>query len=127
MIIALVITALSLALLLWLTLMFMWWQRERKATEPLAADLALTYLEKCMRLARRGFYASELYAKEAGAWGGKKASKVFFKLFPKAASAFTKHDELAGLSHGPSSFFLLSISESQKTAPVKKSTRKKIV
>lgn len=128
MIIGLTITALSLLLLLWLTLMFMWWRKEKSLHDPLATDVALTYLEKCVRLARRGLYASEMYAKEAGTWSGKKVSRAFFSLFPGAASAFAKRDELVGLHSGPSSFFLLSISETQKTAPVKKSgSRKKIV
>ncbi|HRH25157.1 MAG TPA: hypothetical protein PLQ20_02370 [Candidatus Paceibacterota bacterium] len=50
-------------------------------------------------------------------------AKIFFYIFPKAKTVFEKKDELAGLEHGPSSFFLMSISE-DKTKPQKKARRK---
>ncbi len=119
MILGLFISAIVLVVLLWLTVMYLWWQEVRKAHEALATDLALEYLDKGVRLARRGWYASEMHLKAVSSWSNKKLQKVFFSLFPSAESAFTKHDELAGLSQGPSSFFLMSISEKEKPAPKK--------
>jgi hypothetical protein len=49
-----------------------------------------------------------------GQWGNKKLARMFFSVFPDAAPAFAKRDELAGLKHGPSSFFLKSISEDKR-------------
>ncbi len=106
-------------------MMFIWWQNERGEKAPLATDTALVYLDKCARLARRGWYASALYARTIGIWGNKKVSKLFFKLFPDAAPAFAKRDALLGLTQGPSSFFLLSISEEQKRKAKKDIAAKK--
>jgi hypothetical protein len=113
---------------LWLSVMFLWWQKERNTNEPLATDVALTYADKGQRLLRRGWYFSQRHLKEWALWGSKKVSKVFFSLFPNAAPAFAKRDELAGLKQGPSSFFLLSLSEKEKQGAGKRTvSRKRIV
>lgn len=54
-------------------------------------------------------------------------AKAFFYIFPKAKSVFEKKDELAGLEHGPSSYFLMSISEDKTKVPSseKKKARRK--
>ena len=44
----------------------------------------------------------------------KKIVIFFFKLFPNAKLAFKKVDQLQGIKHGPSSFFLKTISEHKK-------------
>lgn len=41
-------------------------------------------------------------------------AKFFYFLFPKAHHAFKKRDQMAGLTHGPSSFFLHKISEGKR-------------
>jgi len=123
MILGLIVTVLALAILMWVVAMYIWWQKEQKVQEALATDVALEYLEKCIRLGRRGWYASEMHLRALALWGGKKMGKVFFSLFPSAEAAFTKRDSLAGLSHGPSSFFLMSISEKRKGAQKKKTEK----
>ena len=47
-------------------------------------------------------------------------AKFFYFLFPKALHAFKKRDEMTGLKHGPSSFFLHKISEHKKVAKKRK-------
>lgn len=57
-------------------------------------------------------------------------SKVFFLIFPNARKAFEKKDELTGLEHGPSSYFLASVSEYKEDlekAPKKNRRNKKNV
>lgn len=123
MILALLVTISVLVILLWVTIMFIWWQKEKHAKESLATDALITYAYKGTRLARRGLYAGEMYARSFGTWTGEKMANLFFKLFPSAVPAFAKKDELVGLSHGPSSFFLLSISEAKKKLSAKKIKR----
>lgn len=127
MILGLLISIGAVALVLWLVLMFMWWRKERQKADPLVTAAASTLSGKCMRLARRGWYAIEMQAGKAGMWCNKKATRLFLSLFPSAAPAFAKKDELAGLSHGPSSFFLMSISQEQKVQAKQPIIRKKIV
>ncbi len=127
MILGLFLTIIGLTIGAWIVVMYIWWKEERGEKTTLATDVAFDYFEKCARLTRRGWYASALYARTLGMWGNKKASKLFFRLFPDAAPAFAKRDALLGLTQGPSSFFLLSISEEQKRKAKKSLTAKKIV
>jgi hypothetical protein len=124
MIIALLVTTGLLALSLWLTVMYVWWKEEQGLAQASATTVATAYFAICARLTRRGWYACTMYAKALGAWTNKKMQKLFFSLFPGAQPAFAKHDELAGLKHGPSSYFLRSISEKETT--VSKKTVQKI-
>lgn len=52
-------------------------------------------------------------------------AKFFYFLFPKARHAFKKRDKMAGLTHGPSSFFLHKISEGKKARPGTRGVAKK--
>ena len=52
-------------------------------------------------------------------------AKLFFWVFPNAKEAFEKKDELAGLEQGPSSYFLMSISEGLPTQAEKEKVAKK--
>jgi hypothetical protein len=66
------------------------------------------------------------YSKQAALWGNEKVSAAFVIIFPKSKAAFVKQDPLIGLEHGPSSYFLASISKSAAAkAPMKR--RKKAV
>ncbi len=128
MIIELSIGIAATALLLWLVLMFMWWREEQKKADPLVTETALTLSQKSARLARRGWYALEMKAGKAAHWCNRRASRAFFTLFPSAAPAFAKRNKLAGLSHGPSSFFLMSISQEEKAPRTRRApARKRIV
>lgn len=115
-----------LAIASWFIIMLVWWQEERAKKEARLEEITLVYYEKISRFARRGWYACERYSSQIGVWIGEKAQKVFFRIFPDARDAFSKKDPLAGLHHGPSSFFLLSISETKKV-PSKKNTTKKLL
>jgi len=119
----LLLSAAGLAVLLWLTLMFMWWRQEQGTSEQLATTAALAYSQKSIRLGRRGWYHLAMRAKTLGALLNRLAARIFFTLFPSAQPAFAKRDALAGLSQGPSSFFLMSISQEQKV-PKKKSPKR---
>lgn len=104
-----------LVVALWLTIMFLWWRTEEKAHNPvLNTTLAIMYWQKIARTTRRTWYGVELYIKQGFVWANKKVSAIFFRVFPNAEPAFAKKDTLAGLKDGPSSYFLLSITENQK-------------
>lgn len=123
MISTLLVTAAILAIALWLTIMYAWWRQESGApVRTPATAIAVSYAAVCTRLARRGWYACMLYVGTVRRWTNRKVQKVFFSLFPAAKPAFAKHDALAGLKHGPTSYFLRSISE-KETAASKKTVR----
>lgn len=121
MIVFLAIFFIVILILAWVTLMGVWWQKEHKGENPLSSETIVTYGEFCARLARRGWYRCTFYFEKALSWSTRKLSKGFFILFPGAVPAFQKKDELAGFKHGPSSFFLKSISEKPK-----RTTRKRV-
>jgi hypothetical protein len=62
------------------------------------------------------------YSKQATLWSNNKVRKAFIFIFPKSKTAFIKQDTLIGLEHGPSSYFLASLS---KPAAKPKATRRK--
>lgn len=97
----------------WLTLMGIWWQKEHNNEKEFSFDQISYYGQYCARLARRGWYRCIFYLSRFGAWSNKKFARIFFSIFPNAEPAFTKKDTLTGLEHGPSSFFLKSISEKE--------------
>jgi hypothetical protein len=53
-------------------------------------------------------------------------TKTIVTIFPKSKKAFEEKDELQGLEHGPSSYFLKKISEKEDTNKVTPKTRRKI-
>lgn len=67
--------------------------------------------DKSIRLARRGWFLVLRYLDKLKAIVEKVLTKIFFAVFPNARKAFEKKDELIGLEHGPSSYFLMSVSE----------------
>jgi len=102
--------------------MALWRQHEAgTAAKTIGKREVVKALQKAERLARRSAYSSLRYGKQAAAWSEKKAEKALVAVFPKAKSAFTTQDPLTGLEHGPSSYFLASISK-----PTKKSKKKKL-
>lgn len=122
----LILLALTLVLT-WVAVMVLWWHQSTE-TESVTLDrVAIKHIEKVIRLSRRSYYAGFLYSRRAFGWGNKTLAKVFVRIFPQASSAFQKHDVMTGLEHGPSSYFLHSISESKAEIPKPKIRRKKIV
>jgi hypothetical protein len=116
-----------LAIGVWITVMYMWWQKENHIVEkPIhLTDTMLHYWEKSERLARRGWYHTLLFGKQTFQWSNKKVGAIFFTLFPNAEPAFAKRNSLIGLEQGPSSYFLMSISEQEQKKPLAR--RRKIV
>jgi len=119
---------LAIALVLsWVSVMLLWWHQSNESEHATLDRVAIKHIEKIIRLSRRSYYAGSLYSRRAFGWGNKTLAKVFVKAFPKASAAFQKHDIMSGLEHGPSSYFLHSISESKAEIPKPKIRRKKIV
>ena len=109
-------------IVLWLLVMYSAWNK--KGTEQAVdAVTELTPLyNKSTRVARRWLFSLQ---RAIGVWRAKGttlATKIFFAIFPKARKAFEEKDALTGLEHGPSSYFLKSISED---LPAEKTKSKK--
>jgi hypothetical protein len=98
----------------WMTLMRIWWKKERGLTQEFSEEHLLSYSKKGVRLTRRLWYRFTFYGQQVLTWLQRKLAKVFFSIFPNAAPAFAKKDGLVGLKHGPSSFFLKTISEKEE-------------
>ena len=111
----------------WISVMILWWHQSNETGNQTLSRVAIKNIEKVIRLTRRSYYASGLYGKRAFTFGSKTVAKAFMHTFPKAAIAFQKHDSTLGLEHGPSSYFLHSISSSKTAAVKPKVRRKKIV
>ena len=117
----------GLAVLLWLSTMLLWWHEGTHAEHTMLDAVALKQIERIIRLSRRSYYAGMLYSTRAFNWGNKSMGRAFVHVFPNAAPAFQKHDMLAGLEDGPSSYFLHSISRSTTRQKKQKNHSPKIV
>lgn len=100
-------------LILWLVAMLMLWRKEGQQTETLADELN-PLVSKGARTARRTWFLFLRGVRKAQDFLTLIITKLFFTLFPKAKKAFEKKDELTGLQQGPSSYFLMSISEGKE-------------
>ncbi len=106
---------LGLLLALWGYSTYLSWKvSEGVSFAPIKAAPFVTRYVQTIRLVRRGWYGALLHAKAGLVWSGKRLEKGFVKIFPSAAPAFAKRDELTGLHTGPSSYFLKTISEDEK-------------
>ena len=113
---SLVICLILSLVLLWLLVMYGIWKIKIKQSQEVLTPeevLAPVY-EKSARLARRGWFKFLRATDKTREQLTKIAAKIFFWIFPKARKAFETKDELTGLEHGPSSYFLMSVSESKK-------------
>jgi hypothetical protein len=81
-------------------------------------------MEKTIRTStlfyRKYAHAIGFYGKKIFEYIGRHIAKCFFYFFPSAHHAFKKRDRMAGLTHGPSSFFLHKISEGKRVAKKRK-------
>ncbi len=128
MIVGLSITLVVLVIGTWLYMVYISW----KASEAISPAVAtygplLARLNQALRLTRRGWYGASLQGRKTLAWFSQKAQTTFIKIFPTAKSAFTKRDMMTGLTHGPSSYFLKTISQPRKKASKRLPRIKKVV
>ncbi len=126
MILTLVVVLVVLILAFWLLAMYASWKQQKGMLTAIDEHDIRSRTDQALRLVRRTTYTGIRYFNTGLNWSLGHASKGFYALFPKAQSAFVKHDELTGLTKGPSSYFLHSISESKKER-VKTVRRKKVV
>lgn len=123
---ALLITIAILLIALWISTMALWWHNEQGRTAPLEPRDVIKQVNKAVRLGRRSWYGTLRYGKRAASWSEKKAGTAFIAVFPKSRSAFANKDAMTGLEHGPSSYFLASLSAKPAKKPrVRTATRKK--
>lgn len=98
----------------WLLFMYGIWRKTVAPMEETFGNMTKVLsplYEKCTRISRK-FWFFVLRKTEALFYKSLTAlTRIFFILFPKAKKAFEKKDELLGLEHGPSSYFLMSVSE----------------
>jgi hypothetical protein len=92
-----------------------WRSNIKHIEQALTPEEALAPMyEKGVRLARRVWFKFLRNVNILRDQLTKAAARIFFWIFPKARKAFETKDELTGLEHGPSSYFLMSVSESKK-------------
>ena len=119
---------LGLILITWIYSMYLSWKVSQGTV--FASIKTAPFIDRfttLIRLVRRGWYGVEMETKQVVTWGTKRAEGALVALFPKAAHAFTKPDELTGLTHGPSSYFLKSISGLKKDTTKRLPKSKKVV
>lgn len=126
--ITLVVLFILSIIMLWLLVMYGVWKKNAKQeTVPDALEAITPVYNKSTRLLRRAWFTVLRYTRKIRLFFEKILIKVFFAVFPDARKAFEKKDELTGLEHGPSSYFLMSVSESKAELlnQTKKSRRNK--
>lgn len=106
--ISLVIWFIISLLVLWLTTMVILWRKQSKSDVLKAIN---PLVEKGVRSSRRLWFLILRGISRFRSYLTKLITKLFFMIFPNARAAFEKKDELTGLEQGPSSYFLMSISE----------------
>ena len=108
--------------------MALWWETAQEAAaRTIKRSDVIHQWNKAARLARRSIYGGLRYSKQVALWGNKKVSKAFVAIFPNSKAAFIKQDPLIGLEHGPSSYFLASLSKKDKPAKKTLVRRKKVI
>ncbi len=114
-------------LALWLFVMFLIWKKQEN--KDVIKDIN-PVVEKTTRLVRRSWFLLLLGLNKLRLFITKIIAKIFFAIFPKAKTAFEPKNDLTGLEQGPSSYFLMSISEEKdkknQALEIPKKTRRKI-
>jgi hypothetical protein len=124
--ITLVVLLILSIILLWLLVMYAVWKQKNKHQEVNSiSEIVPQYYSKSSRFLRRLWFGILRLVSKLGDITTIFATKVFFGIFPKAKRAFEKKDELTGLEQGPSSYFLMSITEEVAANKVAKKTRRK--
>lgn len=96
--------------------MYSIWRKQHHESESLS-EITTPLYNKSSRVLRKIWFAVLRAIGVARAWMTRLATKAFFAIFPSARKAFEKKDELTGLEHGPSSYFLKSITPEKGTVP----------
>ncbi len=124
--ITLVVLLVLSIVLLWLLVMYAIWKEKNKHQEVgLLSEIVPVYYSKSSRALRRIWFGLLRLISKLGDITTLFATKIFFTIFPKAKKAFEKKDELTGLEQGPSSYFLMSITEEVAANKTTKKTRRK--
>lgn len=122
------IVLLGLIVVTWIYTVFLSWKKSAGVVfAPIEESFFTERYAWFARLVRRGWYRLTLESKTAVSWSTKRAEDAFITVFPKSAVAFTKKDALTGLHQGPSSYFLKSISVSEKVPQKRLPKTKKVV
>jgi hypothetical protein len=103
----------------------LWKENNKQQNIESISEIVPIYYDKGSRFMRRAWFGVLRLLSKLGDIATLIATKVFFALFPKAKKAFENKDELTGLEQGPSSYFLMSISEEVSANKVTKKTRRK--
>lgn len=124
--ITLVVLLITSVLLLWVLTLYAVWRKESQPSEGPIAKLAPLY-NKSSRFMRRIWFKVLRIVRGLQSLITLLATKAFFAIFPSAKKAFEVKDELTGLEHGPSSYFLKSISpeKGENIGEIKKNRRKR--
>lgn len=122
------IILIALILSTWLYGVYVSWKVSQGIhSSPIEAAPFVTRWARTIRLARRGWYGTSIQIHKALSWCSAHLTKAFVKVFPKSSSMFIKHDAMTGLTQGPSSYFLKSISVPQKQSPKRLPKTKKML
>ncbi len=105
----------------WLYSMYLSWKVSTGAPlDPVQAGPVIARIDKVVRAVRKVWYRVQRRSTDVLNWLGSKAKKQLITWFPSSKAMFERHNELAGLQHGPSSYFLKRISS---TPPKETKTR----
>lgn len=103
-------------ILVWIVLMYSVWRKQHHENGSLS-EITTPLYNKSSRVVRKLWFALQRAIGIARAFMTRLATKAFFAIFPSARKAFEKKDELTGLEHGPSSYFLKSITPEKGVPP----------
>jgi hypothetical protein len=95
----------------WMTTMYILWSTEQGKEHARFTDHSIAAIVRTVRTLRRYLYATRRWLLVVLKGIKTSALYLFFIVFPNAKKAFRSHDELTGLTKGPSSYFLMSVSE----------------
>lgn len=126
--VTLIILLIISVIILWLTIMYGIWRKDtNEQITPSVEEVLTPAYQRSTRLLRRGWFKLLRSFEYLQKKSEKIFLKIFFTVFPNAKKAFEKKDELTGLEHGPSSYFLMSVSEYKEEIqkPEKKIRRNK--
>lgn len=116
----LILTSLCSFIFAWFIAQFGAW-RNAQQIQRVSRFEKLTDLERVMRYLRRGRYSTERVVRSGFDIVSATARRSIVFLFPKSKKVFSDIDPLTGLQHGPSSYFLMEISQREKkTQPIRR-------